>query len=105
MQFFRNSLLARSDTMFGICQALGEDLGISPTWFRVGVAALVIFNIKAAIAIYAGLGLLVLVSRLLYPNRAAATETLEAAAPAPAAEAQPVPEAAPAPSAGIAQAA
>ncbi len=105
MQFFRNSLLARSDTMFGICQALGEDLGISPNWFRVAVAALVIFNIQAAIAIYAGMGLLVLVSRLLYPNRAVAQET-EAAAAASAPATQPAAaEVVPASSAAMAEAA
>ncbi|MBO9574894.1 MAG: PspC domain-containing protein [Sphingobium sp.] len=79
MQFIRNSIFTRSDTMFGICQALGEDLGISPTWFRIAVAASMIYSIQAAFIFYAGLGVLALVSRLVYPSRRAASVANEAA--------------------------
>lgn len=72
MQFSRNSLSLRSDTMFGVCEALGQDFGISANWFRVAFAAGVIFNLEYALLAYAGIGALVLVSRLVFPGRAVA---------------------------------
>ena len=72
MQFIQNSIFTRRDTMFGVCQSLGEDLGISPNWLRVGFAAVVIYSIQAAIVTYAVLGLIVFASRMLFPNRKAA---------------------------------
>lgn len=86
MQFIRNSIFTRSDTIFGVCEALGEDLGISPNWFRVGLASIVVLNFTAAFAAYGAMALLVLVSRILFPNRAktqahAPAATVETAAP------------------------
>ena len=72
MQFTRNSLSLRSDTMFGVCEALGQDFGISANWFRVGFAFAVIYNLEYAALAYAGIGALVLLSRLIYPGRAVA---------------------------------
>jgi phage shock protein C len=89
MQFTRNSLSLRSDTMFGVCEALGQDFGISANWFRVGFAFAVIYNLEYAAIAYAGVGALVLLSRLVYPGRAVAEtdtdtahEAAEAIAPA-----------------------
>ena len=62
------SLLARDDTFFGICQGLGEDLGISPQLLRVAFALALFFNPIAAVAGYALAGVVVLASRLLVPN-------------------------------------
>jgi phage shock protein PspC (stress-responsive transcriptional regulator) len=81
--------------MFGVCEALGQDLGISANWFRIAFAAGVIFNLEYALLAYAGIGALVLVSRLVYPNRAVAeTETtpvvIQSDAPAPASAKAPV---------------
>ena len=94
MQFIRNSIFTRSDTMLGVCQALGEDLGISPNWFRVGLALIVVVNFGAAFAAYGALALIVLASRILFPNsRKAETEVAPAAAEkaaAPVIEAAPV---------------
>jgi phage shock protein C len=72
MQFSRNSLSLRSDTMFGVCEALGQDFGISANWFRIAFAAGVIFNLEYALLAYAGIGALVLVSRLVFPGRVVA---------------------------------
>ena len=69
MQFVRNSLFMRSTTMFGVCEALGEDLKINATWFRVAFAVGVIFNLEYAVAAYAVAGVIVLISRLAYPGR------------------------------------
>jgi phage shock protein PspC (stress-responsive transcriptional regulator) len=94
MRSIWSSLVARSDTMFGICQALGSDFGISPNWFRVAFAAGVIYNIEWSVGAYLAAGLIVGLAHLAHPNkrRAVAPEAVAAAARA-AAE----PVAAPAP--------
>jgi phage shock protein PspC (stress-responsive transcriptional regulator) len=75
----------RDDTMFGICQAIGEDFGFSPNWLRVGFAIALFFAPVSVIIAYFALGVVVLVSRLLVrgPRKAAAPEaTAQIAAPA-----------------------
>lgn len=59
----------RADTLFGVCQALGDDLGIHPNWLRVPLASAILFTPAGAVGTYFGLGLLVLISRLLFPSR------------------------------------
>jgi phage shock protein PspC (stress-responsive transcriptional regulator) len=66
MQKYEPSLFARPDTMFGVCQALGEDFGVSPTWFRIGFASAVIFNVEMALAAYVAVGLIVALVRLIH---------------------------------------
>jgi len=66
MQTFQPSIFARPDTLLGICQAIGEDLGISPTYLRVALAGGVFFNFGATVAVYLAAGVVVLASRLLY---------------------------------------
>lgn len=61
--------LLRADTLFGVCQALGEDFGINPLWLRIPLASAILFTPTGAVATYFGLGLLVLVSRLLFPPK------------------------------------
>ena len=56
------------DSLFGICQAAGEDLRISPFLLRIGLLALLFFGPWYAIGAYAGLGALVGASRLLFPK-------------------------------------
>jgi phage shock protein PspC (stress-responsive transcriptional regulator) len=74
--------------MFGVCEALGRTLGISPNWFRVAFAAAVIFNLEYAVAAYAAIGALVLIAHLVHPGRkvaavdaVAAPAQIEASAP------------------------
>jgi len=76
MQATQGNLLTRDDTILGVCQGLGEDLGFNPLWLRISFAVLLYLNPMGAIAGYFGLGVVVLVSRLLVPNRRrpAATE-------------------------------
>ena len=66
MQTFQPSIFARPDTLLGICQALGEDLGINPNYFRVALAGGVFFNFGATLAVYFAAGAVVLATRLLY---------------------------------------
>lgn len=72
------NLLTRDDTMFGVCEALGEDLGFHPNYLRVTLAVLLLWNPVVVIATYLAAGLVVLASRLIWPNR-------RRAAPAPVA--------------------
>ena len=60
------------DSLFGICQAAGEDLHVSPFILRVGLIALLFFGPWLALGAYAGLGLIVGASRLLFPKPSAA---------------------------------
>ncbi|HWJ69810.1 MAG TPA: PspC domain-containing protein [Sphingobium sp.] len=89
MQTYQPSLIARSDTLLGVCAAIGEDFGFNPIWLRAGFAVTVFFNLFLAIGLYLALGALVLLTRRLYPS----PRRQLAVAPA----AVPMPEAAPAP--------
>ena len=80
MQFVRNSLFVRSTTIFGVCEALGQDFKVSPNWFRVAFAAAVIFNLEYALLAYALAAAVVLVSRFVYPNPVKTAEAAPAAA-------------------------
>lgn len=91
----KGNLFLRNDTIFGVCEGLGEDLGFNPNFIRVPLGVGIIFAPLYVIGIYAALGLVVLASRLLFPDRrAGAAEaqveqkpaTVTAAAPANAEE-------------------
>lgn len=62
------SIIARDDTLLGVCFALGEDFGFNPFYLRLLLAVTVLWSLPAAIGAYAALGLLVAVSRWLAPN-------------------------------------
>lgn len=80
MQDVQPNLFTRSDTFFGVCQGIGEDFGFSPQFLRIGLAVGLFFNPLAVIGIYAALGLVVLTSRLLFPDaRRAAAVPVQAA--------------------------
>jgi phage shock protein C len=59
---------SESDSLFGICQAAGEDLGINPFLLRVALIGLLFFSPLGMIAAYVGLGIVVAASRLLFPK-------------------------------------
>ena len=69
------TLFRRTDTFFGVCQALGDDFGLDPNWLRVGLALPLLFNPAMSFAAYGVLALAVMASRLLVPatKRSAAT--------------------------------
>lgn len=76
----RETLLTRDDTFLGICEALGEDLGFNANILRVALAVSLLWNPLAVLGIYVALGLVVLVSRLIFPNpRPAVTAQAEPA--------------------------
>jgi phage shock protein C len=79
MQISEN-LLTRDDTFFGVCEAIGEDLGVNANILRVAFGVLLLWNPLAVLGTYFALGAIVLLSRLLAPA------TRRAAAPADAVE-------------------
>jgi phage shock protein PspC (stress-responsive transcriptional regulator) len=88
MQTHQPSLFARHDTLLGICQAIGEDLGFNPNWLRVGLAIMVFFSLGAAVAVYLGVGAVVLATRLIHrsPRKAMPQEEAPSASVAEAAQ-------------------
>lgn len=66
------ALPLRAHTILGVCEAIGEDFGFSPVLLRVPLAATVLWSPMWAIAGYLALGVVVLASRLLFPDRRAA---------------------------------
>lgn len=80
----------REDTIFGVCQAIGDDFGFNPMWLRIPLAVPVVFAPWYSVAAYAALALAVIVSRVMAPNRArgASADVVELkAVPAPLAPA------------------
>lgn len=84
----KGNLFLRNDTIFGVCQGLGEDLGIHPNVFRIALAVGITVAPFWMVGIYAVMAVVVLASRLLFPNRkvaAANAKVPPAAVPEPAA--------------------
>lgn len=78
------NLFRRRDTFFGICEAVGQDFGFNPLWLRLAfVAPLFFFPVQTFIG-YLALGAVVLLSRLLFPNKAAKTSAATTVADEPA---------------------
>jgi len=68
MQAYQPSVFARDDTFFGVCQALGEDFGFNPTYLRVALCIPLLYAPVTVIAAYAIAGVVVALSRVLFPN-------------------------------------
>ena len=56
------------ESLFGVCQALGEDLGFDPTYLRLAMLALLFFSPLAMLGAYIALGGFVAASRGLFPD-------------------------------------
>lgn len=71
------SILNRSDTLLGVCQGIGEDLGFNPLWLRLALTAMLFLYPLWALGLYAALAVVVGASRWLFPapRRAAPLET------------------------------
>jgi phage shock protein PspC (stress-responsive transcriptional regulator) len=66
MQTYQPSLFARNDTLLGVCEAIGEDLGFNPNYLRVALAVGVFFSLAASVGVYLAMGAVVLATRLLH---------------------------------------
>lgn len=65
------NLFTREDTLLGVCQGLGEDLGVNPLWIRLGfIAPLFVFPTMTILA-YLAIGVVLMTVRLAVPNRSA----------------------------------
>ena len=78
------------DNLFGICNAVGEDLGFNPLWLRLVFASTFIFDPVVVIASYFALGAFILVARLVFPRAPKARKSAEVVALATTATAEPV---------------
>lgn len=74
MESAPQSLFARNDTMFGVCEALGEDFGFNPLFLRISLGVLLLWNPVLILSSYAAAGVAIALSRWLFPTarRAAA---------------------------------
>jgi phage shock protein C len=88
MQTAQPSVFARDHTLFGVCEALGEDLGFNPLFLRVPLAVCLLLNPLAVLATYAGLGMLVAFTRFVAPVPRPATVIEPETAPAAAEQAE-----------------
>lgn len=68
MQTATGNLFTRPDTLFGVCEGLGQDFGFNPLLLRVALATSILWNPVFAVGAYFGLGLIVLFSRLISPD-------------------------------------
>ena len=68
MQDAQPNLFTRDDTFFGICQGIGEDLGINPFWLRLPFIPLLFFWPVETVAGYAAAGVIVLATRVIFPT-------------------------------------
>lgn len=95
MQNDQPSLLNRSDTLLGVCEGIGQDLGFNPLWLRLALTAMLFLYPLWALGLYAALGATVAASRWLFPapRHAAPAEAPGEAAAADSTE-QPLPLAA-----------
>lgn len=58
----------KPDDLLGICAALGEDFGFDPLWLRIALGAGILWNPAVIVGIYLALGLVVLATRLAFPD-------------------------------------
>ena len=56
------------DSLFGICQSIGEHVGFNPHYLRISLFILMLFNPIAMGCTYAGLGMVVGLSHLIFPK-------------------------------------
>jgi phage shock protein C len=61
----------RADTMLGVCEGIGQDLGFNPTYLRVVFASLFYFDPAIVVGSYLALGAGLAIARWLYPVPAA----------------------------------
>lgn len=61
-------LRTKKDNLLGICNALGEDFGFNPLWLRLALGAAFVIQPVNVVIGYLALGLVVLMSRLAFPE-------------------------------------
>ena len=61
-------LLGGGDSLLGICDAIGKDVGFNPFYLRIALLLVLVVNPVAMIAAYVALGVIVVLSRWLFPD-------------------------------------
>ena len=56
------------DSLFGVCQSVGEHMGFNPLYLRVALFVLMLFNPIAMACAYAALGAVVGLSHIIFPK-------------------------------------
>ena len=56
------------DSLFGICQSIGDHVGFNPLYLRLSLFVLMLFNPIAMACAYAGLGAVVGLSHFIFPK-------------------------------------
>ena len=82
MQNTQPSLFARDHTFFGVCEGLGEDFGFDPLYLRLALPVPLFFFPAATLGAYLAAGVLILLTRLLFPNPRSAIPAEAEAGPA-----------------------
>ena len=67
------NVFLRNDTIFGTCQAIGDDFGFNANWIRVPLAGSLLVSPLGGVAIYLGLSVIVLMSRMLFRTKTVPT--------------------------------
>jgi phage shock protein C len=67
----------RSDTILGVCEAVGQDFGFNANWLRLAFIAPIFFAPVATAAAYLGLGVVVAATRLLIKDKPASEQVVD----------------------------
>ncbi|MGN6622090.1 MAG: PspC domain-containing protein [Sphingomonas sp.] len=79
-----SSLFNRPDTLFGVCQGIGQEFGFNANYLRIALAVSLLWNPIAVIGTYVALGVAVALAHLLFPVRTAPATTAHRVDTAPA---------------------
>ena len=74
---------SKPDNLFGVCAAIGEDLGFNPLWLRLALGAGILWNPLVMLATYGVMAAVVLGTRLLFPDSKVASVQQPAVAALP----------------------
>ena len=80
----------RHDTILGVCEAVGQDFGFNPLWLRLAFIAPIFFAPAATVGAYLGLGVVVGATRLLFRDKPASEQAVDATATVVAEEPLPI---------------
>ena len=76
----QTALPLRSDTILGVCEAVGQDFGFNPNYLRLAFIAPLFVAPAASIGAYLGLGVIVAATRLLVRDVPASEQLVDARA-------------------------
>ena len=63
------SLFAREDTLLGVCEGLGQEIGVNPLFLRVAFAVGLFFSLEKTAIVYLALGAALALFRWAFPLR------------------------------------